>query len=395
MKCTLHIGTEKTGSTTLQGWLYQNRENLRKQGVALSDVMGRENNRKLAAYFQGYMDDFHIINGIETKADNEEFFRGFEEEVLEEINVNSREGAENFIITSEHFHSRVTAKDRIFLLRDFLKSAFQEVHVICYFRSQVDLNRSLYSTAIRVGHSVRYSDFSDISRLSPHYYDYNFIMGKWCEAFGESNVTPVLYGRENFLCEDIRKDFLRRAAPNFNLDVLDYSSSNENEKLSLLQLNLGRVVNESCSTGSAHRISEVASEVKNFIFSAQEAKWGELENSRAQNLYEIYHSSNVEFAKKFLGMNGNPFPVPQKGFDLSPQAGDLLEAFSTLFGRFVSNFCDNRTLSSSDRIRIMNIICSKEVRRALSEEDFQFLFRKASSSSGGGEDISSLFHGKN
>ena len=44
MKCILHIGTEKTGTTILQDWLYDNKVELSKVGVYLSDNLGKTNN---------------------------------------------------------------------------------------------------------------------------------------------------------------------------------------------------------------------------------------------------------------------------------------------------------------------------------------------------------------
>ena len=35
MKCILHIGTEKTGTTLLQNWLYDNKEKLSQVGIYL------------------------------------------------------------------------------------------------------------------------------------------------------------------------------------------------------------------------------------------------------------------------------------------------------------------------------------------------------------------------
>ena len=37
MKAVLHIGTHKTGTTTIQSFLGANREKLRKQGIFLSE----------------------------------------------------------------------------------------------------------------------------------------------------------------------------------------------------------------------------------------------------------------------------------------------------------------------------------------------------------------------
>ena len=71
MKCVLHIGTEKTGSTLLQDWLYQNQVNLSRQRIFLSDVLSINNNRRLVSFFQWELDDWANRNGILTQKDKD------------------------------------------------------------------------------------------------------------------------------------------------------------------------------------------------------------------------------------------------------------------------------------------------------------------------------------
>lgn len=56
----LHIGIEKTGTTTIQKFLHLNRENLTKFDFAYTKSTGLQNNRKLvsAAYDLDTRDEF-------------------------------------------------------------------------------------------------------------------------------------------------------------------------------------------------------------------------------------------------------------------------------------------------------------------------------------------------
>ena len=60
MKLILHIGMEKTGTTSLQQWLFQNKILLSNNGFGISEILGEGNNRKLPSYFIDDYDDENI-----------------------------------------------------------------------------------------------------------------------------------------------------------------------------------------------------------------------------------------------------------------------------------------------------------------------------------------------
>ena len=66
MRCILHIGTEKTGSTSLQTALSVNREHLSERGIFYSKAAGTLNSRALAAAFCQYSSDDYLARlGLE------------------------------------------------------------------------------------------------------------------------------------------------------------------------------------------------------------------------------------------------------------------------------------------------------------------------------------------
>ena len=63
MKAIIHIGTEKTGTTTIQEFLHLNRSKLANQGVAYLQSPGLRNNRKLVTYcMKNNKVDNHVKN---------------------------------------------------------------------------------------------------------------------------------------------------------------------------------------------------------------------------------------------------------------------------------------------------------------------------------------------
>jgi hypothetical protein len=98
MHCILHIGTEKTGTTLIQNWLYENKDALSAQGIGLTETGEKANNRKLCAYCQDGMDDYHKRHSICDKEERQAFFYNFEKEMQCEIDSLKRSGREkNYI----------------------------------------------------------------------------------------------------------------------------------------------------------------------------------------------------------------------------------------------------------------------------------------------------------
>jgi len=77
VKCILHLGTEKTGSTLLQKWLYENEVTLSNRGVALTKTARFPSNTLLPLYFKGQIDDTLQRQGIFTEKERVDFFSGF------------------------------------------------------------------------------------------------------------------------------------------------------------------------------------------------------------------------------------------------------------------------------------------------------------------------------
>ena len=90
MDLVLHIGTEKTGSTMLQKWLYSNQEPLGAERVFLSTVMGHPYQRKLVSCFVAKKDDFWMVNGFKTPEDKDAFYAGFLDEAAAELEAASQ-----------------------------------------------------------------------------------------------------------------------------------------------------------------------------------------------------------------------------------------------------------------------------------------------------------------
>jgi hypothetical protein len=245
MKCVLHIGTEKTGTTLIQDWLYNNQEQLSQQGVYLSNILGKTNNRLFPAYFTQGLDDWAKLNKIGSLQEKDRYFKGFLGKLSREISRSSS-SHELFLISSEHLHSRITTSEDIQRIKNFLADHFSSIRVVCYCRPQIDMVVSLYSTALKTAASVSLDEFIEKRSLFKENYYFNFRMlaDNWSGVFGKENCSFRIYDRANFVDGDLRLDFLESLPISLELAHLNFNVESSNESLSGLMASIFRLINK-------------------------------------------------------------------------------------------------------------------------------------------------------
>ena len=242
MRCVLHIGTEKTGTTLLQDWLYQNKQSLSHQRIFLSDLIGKNNNRRLVGYFQSGFDDWTRVRHLTSQEEKDIFFAGFLDNFAAEIESASADH-DVCVISSEHFHSRLRKREDIEALQHYLQQVFESVRVVCYFREQMRMAQSFYSTALRGNCVVSREQFLDAVTPTNYYYNFKEIADNWSGVFGRGNCEFRVYDRNKFKEQDIRKDFLDCLDCSHDVGKLDLTTNSSNESLSRLEGELYRATN--------------------------------------------------------------------------------------------------------------------------------------------------------
>lgn len=341
MQCIIHIGTEKTGTTLLQNWLFNNAKNLEAYGISMSRLLGKYNHRRLVSYFNDDLnDDFYRDRSILTEGQRVEFFTRFSTNFYKELSSIKKQGkTKYFIITSEHFHSRLNKISQIKNLKNFLDDTFSSIKVVGYFREQSQLRKSLYSTAIRVGKNVNFDNFHKNINTSSLYYNYYTSWSMWADVFGVDNLLTHIYDRNLLFENDIRFDFLNNFLSKYNREDFDWNLSNTNEGFSHIASIMGQSINGVMprynSDGSVNRDREFA--IENLL-QFKDLDIGKITDSQALSIYERFHESNCEFGRKFLGLDGNPFVRPNSSSDINGRSGDydrLEAALQSFFGPYV------------------------------------------------------------
>jgi len=189
VKAILHIGTEKTGTTTLQSFLHTNKSQLLQQGIAVLESLGGRADRYLATYAldEDRTDDSHIPLGL-TDPDKRRAWRlAFPDRVRSEV-ASLPQQVTLVVLSSEHCHSRLVRPSEVRRLKRFLDALFDECQIILYLRRQDKVAVSLYSTALRVGFTNR-AVIGKPDANNP-YYNYETLLDRWADVFGDQHIIP-------------------------------------------------------------------------------------------------------------------------------------------------------------------------------------------------------------
>jgi hypothetical protein len=181
----LHIGLEKTGTTSIQEFLYMNQAALLRRGFWLPGCLGHKNHKLLAAFgFDVGSRDIAVTSaGVGSSSEAVDDFREKLRESLR-CSVESASGKIG-IITSEDL-SRLARADEVSRVVRLASEIAEEVRVIAFIRRQDILATSRFYSLVRGG-SAHEQVIPDIES-TPKYYNFFWNIGLWIDAVGADNV---------------------------------------------------------------------------------------------------------------------------------------------------------------------------------------------------------------
>lgn len=247
----LHIGLEKTGTTSLQFLFRENRARLLQSRFLVSESSSSGNNYHLAiaSYSTFRADGLTRQLGINNQADLDRFRKNAFSKLAAEI---ADSNPETLLLSSEHFQSRLTSIADITLLKNSLEAAgCRNFKVLVYLRDPLKIAMSHHGMAIKKGVHVT-GDFyrPDHKRIS-HIIDSRQTLANWSAVFGADLLEARLYP-EGQSSEVLIGDFL--AACGLSADQLDLSKQEvRNVNLSAAALRTLNAMN-----GESNRIAKLA-----------------------------------------------------------------------------------------------------------------------------------------
>ena len=237
MKVILHIGTPKTGSTTLQLRLLANYEALAESRVLYPQSLVGYGPGHIGLYWLTLsphkLDRTRFVTNQLDPAAFQKVRQNLRDELFRELD---RAKPETLIISSEHLTYLMPNVDNIRPIRGIFDELQADVKIHAYLRDQSDLLPSLYNEEVVAGLSEKFrlntpphgESHWDMSMIrlkramiddpnlisyidpTPFWLDYKNLLNLWATVFGKNSITPFRFGEQYLDGGDIVSDFSHR-----------------------------------------------------------------------------------------------------------------------------------------------------------------------------------------
>lgn len=310
----LHIGLIKTGTTTLQGALAQNRALLSQTGLFYPQSPGGNNHIDLALYASNGPGVRNLVRTSQTAnvrklkgnspttADGQARFRDIlARRLAEEV---ATCGAQQVILSNEHLSARLHQPQEIQRLHDLLQPMFSSIRVVIYLRHQPDLYLSAISTMVKGGGEPRPPPTTPEESKR---YNFELLLDRWAAVFGQDAMHVRLFGKGLLQDDDILSDFfhvLGRAVPAGLVRPEWKNPRLDRAAMRFLELFHQHVPKQTSFQNNADhgdivQLLEMLPADQPFC----------LRPAQMQRIADAFEDSNARVARKYFGREGPLFPA--------------------------------------------------------------------------------------
>ncbi len=233
----LHVGSGKTGTSTIQSFCRRNRDRLRALGVLYPRTPGEARHGRLGLSVRS--DDELAASphwGRQRWSDPGAFREDFRRELAAEI---AEAGAPTVLFSDEAFFA-ATSDAGLGRLRQLLDDLARTVRVVVYLRRQDDHLVSRYQQLVKTGEVRRLAAWAtdDFSRI----YDYDAALRRHERLLAPDVLVVRRFERGRFTDDTLLQDFLDAAGVVARADELEQVPA-RNESLDAESVEFLRLVN--------------------------------------------------------------------------------------------------------------------------------------------------------
>ena len=187
MKIVVHIGMERTSSTSIQQSLVNEQQYLNDNKIHYLHTEKINCVDVAIAFGSNPIFDFFDVYSIS----NIEILKKYKSQIISNFKSRLASLCEQkrydvCIISSEHFSSRLVNIDDVKLFHKTLQYFSDEIEIVFFKRRTEELIDSLYSSALCNGHDIEFEDFSRTVTNDPRYFPVESIISKWQSVFGKN-----------------------------------------------------------------------------------------------------------------------------------------------------------------------------------------------------------------
>jgi hypothetical protein len=336
----IHIGLEKTGTTSLQAFFTANELQLRRKGFSyLCDqtkpYFHQMGHFPIAASFFSACPDFVPLAKFRSST-----------EVLAALRQDIEICTTNVILSCEHFSSRLHRREAVESIRRAIGN--RPAKIVCYLRRQDELALSAYSTAVRHGRREAFTPGE--VKPSVRFYNFEQILDLWSDVFGRANMIVREYDRQRLTGGDIQRDFLNL----IGVDEGDFQfHKDQNVALDGKQIEALRLINQHLSPfRKEHKAAyDIAERIRNALIDS-------LPRGRPLNAL-LSASSREDIMRRFSAMNsrvatryldGVHFPLNIEGEYIKPHNEAAIAITADELAQTIASLGDQR-LAIQKRLR--------------------------------------------
>lgn len=280
MKLILHIGQQKTGSTSLQRFLYDNYDALLKHKILYPRSLGTEHYKQ-----------HHIFKYRDNLLDES---LKLKEKLESEI---KRSNANVVIISDENlfFGIRINKNNIV----NFLRSIFDEIEILIYLRRQ-DLHAPSHYQQSQLGLVTRTFDDWIEHAIDSGYYDYYNVLKSWKDSIPEAKFT--IKPLTNLVRKDIRYDISRTLGIKHHT-LLFKKSQNLNESVDWSIIPILRcfnlLISEQKDPNRKNTIKEIKSAFIKYGIKISQNDKLTLNKKQYKRFYSYYKNVNKKLVDEF------------------------------------------------------------------------------------------------
>ncbi|WP_444888131.1 hypothetical protein [Microbulbifer sp. JMSA008] len=316
-KLIIHIGTEKTGTTSIQHFCAENRLLLKEQGLIYPEVGFCD-----FAHFS-LVAPFHSLDngGRELEfAPKKKYVAEKEWDRIKKIfNGNSHA---KVLISAEHFSSRLKHRG-ISALKETIGWLGEdiEVEIVIFVRRQDKYFQSWYSTHIKAGGTLTFDEAFESRKSDKWFFDYYNLVNIWASYFGKESIKLGVFEKGQ-MKDGLFSEFCNlidvELHEEFNFDVVD-----DNFSWPARYLEFARLVNLGCFGDNLNnrrykvldKLSRYFEDDRNPLISPEQVRC----------LLDSYKQSNYSLATEYLGRSSG-----ELFFDSEPSLNSSWEKPSAL-----------------------------------------------------------------
>ncbi|WP_137222066.1 hypothetical protein [Shewanella sp. MEBiC00475] len=288
----LHPGHSKCGSTTIQDFLYANRELFRSRGIFLPDL-----NFNFPCHDEYQFQLTHTPRDYLARVQSGEVdISELSKKIDDLINKAEEMGCRRVIISAENLINAITSK-MTSAIHQLFAEKFNKVRIVYYVRRQDTL---LLAAWQQWGHKDGYSLNEYVSKLAKtKFADFNFIATKLRQFYTDGVLKVFPLERKYLTDENLLTDFCTRAVINKAKLNFDIQSSNAGISSALCDT-LSKINNVYINQHDQNIKNSIISSTPNAKNIISKKYSLEMSNETREILFTRFQESNEALAKRFF-----------------------------------------------------------------------------------------------